>query len=190
MVASNFDFTIQNREDFRRGLDRLGTATDDFRIPFRLIASDFYRSQKKIFSLQSTGLYPPLGGFNFFTVEKNGLTRRRNAEDRKERKTGRPWAPILYGETGDLKDSTLSRNHRYSIFFLGRQELQIGSSVPYGPFHQSDLPRNKIPQRKFVFIDGGPADRSRDSGINGRRERWLNIVNDHLLQLISGEVLG
>lgn len=187
-MANDFEFTIENNEDFQRGLDRLGKATSDFRIPFRLISSDFYRSQKKIFTLTSEGLYNPLGGFNYNQKEANGLTRRQNAENRKERKTGHGWAPILYGKTGDLKDSTLSNQHRYSIFFLGRQELQIGTSVPYGKFHQSDEPRTKLPQRKFIFIDGGPNDASKDSAITGRRERWLNIMNDHVVQLITGEV--
>lgn len=187
--GTSFDFTIQNREEFKRALDRLARETDDFRIPFRLIASDFYRSQKKLFGLQSEGLYNPLGGFDYNERLPSGITRRRAAEDKKERETGHSWNPILYGKTGDLRDSTLGRNHRYSIFLLARQELQIGTSVPYGKFHQSDGVRKKIPQRKFIFIDGGPADRSRDSSINGRRERWLNIINDHVLQLISGSVL-
>lgn len=190
MVAkkSDFDFSVENAKAFQGSLDRLGKATNDFRIPFRLISSDFYRSQKKIFLLSSSGLYHPLGGFNFNKVEDNGLTRRRNAEDRKERRTGHPWAPILYGETGDLRDSTLSRGHRYSIFLLGRKELQIGSSVPYGTFHQGDEPRKTMPERKFIFIDGGPADRSRDSAINGRRERWISIVDEHVKQLVTGRV--
>lgn len=188
-MAGNFDFTIENNEAFQKGLDRLGRETNDFRIPFRLISSDFYRSQRKLFTLTSEGLYPPLGGFNFNQVQANGLTRRQNAENRKERETGHPWAPILFGKTGDLKDSTLSPTHRYSLYFLGRQELNIGTSVPYGKFHQNDAPRTKLPQRKFVFIDGGPNDGSKDSAITGRRERWLNIINDHVIQLISGEVL-
>lgn len=191
MVAKRstaFDWSIQNVEQFQKKLDQLGKATSDFRIPFRLIASDFYRSQKKIFSLSSEGLYHPLGGFRGSTIESNGLTRRRNAEDRKEKETGHPWAPILYGKTGDLRDSTLSKNHKYSIFFLGRKELQMGSSVPYGKFHQSDRPRKTLPQRKFIFIDGGPADRSNDSSINGRRERWTNIIDTHIDQILTGRV--
>jgi len=61
----------------------------------------------------------------------------------------------------------------------------IGSSVPYGKYHQSDLPRKRLPQRKFIFIDGGKGDRSKD-GVNGRRERWINIIDTHIDQLING----
>jgi len=190
VVESNaFSWTIENQVKFQKSLDRLGKLTSDFRIPFRLIASDFYRSQKQLFKLQGAGLYNPLGGFNFSLVEANGLSRRRNAEDEKERRTGHAWNPILLGETGDLRDSTLSKDHKYSIFFLGRQELSIGSSVPYGPFHQSDKGRETMPERKFIFIDGGAGDKSKGSGINGRRERWKSIVQDHIKQLVTGRVL-
>lgn len=182
------EWIIENERDFKNALDKLGKATSDFRIPFRLISSDFYRSQKKIFQLQSEGLYPPLGGFNYTAVDDNGLTRRENAETRKEKLTGHPWAPILFGKTGDLRDSTLSNSHRYSIFFLGRQELQIGTSVPYGKFHQSDKPRTKIPQRKFIVIDGGPNDTAKDSSISGRRDRWIKIINTHIDQLLTGSI--
>lgn len=189
MATNDFKWTIENQIKFQKSLDALGRYTSDFRIPFRLIASDFYRSQRKLFTLKSAGLYHPLGGFNYARREWNGLTRRENAENEKERRTGHAWAPILFGETGNLRDSTLSKNHKNSIFFVGRQELQIGSNVPYGKYHQSDKkPRTKIPQRKFIFIDGGPADRSRDSSINGRRERWKKIIQTHIKQIVTGKI--
>jgi len=189
-VSTNFDWSIQNVEAFQKALDTLGEQTNDFRIPFRVITSDFYRSQKKLFTLQSEGLYNPLGGFNFSAPSGFGSqTKRDRAEAEKERRNKHAWNPILFGETGDLRDSTVSASHKYSIYFLGRKELNIGSSVPYGKYHQSDEPRSKMPQRKFIFIDGGPADRSSDSNINGRRERWLKIIDDHVEQLLTGEVL-
>ena len=187
-MANNFDWQIENIEAIQERFRELEKVTSDFRIPFRLIASDFYRSQKKLFTLQGAGLYTPLGGFGYSLIDPNGRSRRRNAEDRKERFTGHAWAPILYGKTGDLRDSTLSRSHRYSIFFMGRRELQIGTSVPYGKYHQSDKPRSKIPQRKFIFIDGGPADQSKDSNIAGRRERWISIIESHMDQVIQGQL--
>jgi len=184
-----FKWTIRNNQDFERSINALGRFTDDFRTPFRLIASDFYRSQKQLFNLKSEGLYNPLGGFNYNAMSGFGnQTKRERAEALKEKKTGHPWAPILFGETGDLKDSTLSKNHRYSIFFLGRKSLQIGTSVPYGKFHQSDAPRKTLPQRKFIFITGGPGDKSKDSRLYGRRERWKAIIQEHIKQIVTGKV--
>ena len=175
MVArsSAFKWTIENNEAFKNKLDDLGKQTNDFRIPFRLISSDFYRSQKQLFGLDSAGLFEDLSD---------------NYWPQKQKKLGFIY-PILLGETGDLSESTLGRNHKHSIFFLGRKELQIGSSVPYGKYHQSDkLGKGIIPQRKFVFITGGKGDLSKDSGIHGRRERWINIIGTHLDQLITGKI--
>lgn len=188
---STFEWAIQNEKDFQNRLDKLAQASNDFRIPFRLITSDFYRSQKQLFSLKSAGLFQDLSTKPFRALWPNvrgyGAEYKGGYKEYKLINTGFVY-PILVGKTRDLSESTLSNKHRYSIYFLGRQELQIGSSVPYGKFHQSDLPRNKIPQRKFIFITGGAGDKSKDSGINGRRERWLDIIDTHIKQLITGSI--
>jgi hypothetical protein len=187
-MANEFEFIIENNAAFASSLDKLGKATDDFRIPLRLIASDFYRSQKQIFQLKSEGLYKPLGGKDFNAASGFGAqSKRQRAEDLKEKLTGHAWAPILFGVSGDLKDSTLGKSHQYSIFALGRQNLEIGTSVPYGIFLQGGT--SVMNARPFVFITGGAGDKSADSGINGRRERWTNIIDDHVTQLITGAVL-
>jgi len=170
--SSAFDWSIENSEVFQKKLDALGKQTADFRIPFKLISSDFYRSQKQLFGLKSKGLYEDL---------------KPRTKAFKLRHVGFVY-PILK-LTGDLADSTLSPTARYALHFIGRKELTIGTSIPYGKYHQSDKPRDTIPQRKFVFITGGKGDRSKDSGINGRRERWTSIIQDHITQLITGRVL-
>lgn len=188
-MPAEFEFTLENQIEFQKTLDQLEKATNDFRIPFRLIAADFYRSQRIIFRLRSEGLYNPLGGFDYNRPSGFGTqTKRERAETLKERRTGRSWAPILFGETGDLKQSTVTRSHRYSIFELGRKNLIIGTSVPYGIYHQSDKPRTKLPQRKFIFIDGGPNDASRSSGITGRSERWRLIIENYIKQITTGRL--
>ena len=185
---SDFNFAIQNQIEFQSKLKELGTVISDFRIPFRLIASDFYRSQKKLFLLAGPGLYPPLGGFSPNEVEDNGKTRRQNAELKKRKMVGFDY-PMLVGFSKDLRDSTLSRGHRNSVFNLGKTFMEIGTDVSYGKYHQSDGPRTKLPQRKFIFIDGGPADKAKDSAVSGRRDRWINIINDHIKQIVTGRVL-
>ena len=67
----SFEFTIENLDDFTERLDRLAKVADDFRIPFRLISSDFYRSQKQLFSLQSAGLYQDLSTKPFLAFWQN-----------------------------------------------------------------------------------------------------------------------
>ena len=58
--STSFDWTIENNIAFQKKLDELGEATNDFRIPLKLVASDFYRSNRKLFTLQSAGLYQDL----------------------------------------------------------------------------------------------------------------------------------
>ena len=187
-MASDFDFSIENEAEFLKTLSALQRATTDLRIPFRLIASDFYRSQKIIFKLTDAGLYPPLGGFDPNRILANGETSRQAAERAKRRRAGIVY-PLLEGDNQNIKDSTLTRTHRFSIFKLSFDDLIIGTNVPYGKFHQSDRPRTILPQRKFLFIDGGPNDASKSSRITGRRERWTNIVNEHLKQITTGRIL-
>lgn len=165
-----WEFALENEAEFKRQLERLSELTSDFRIPLNLIANDFYRSQKKIFTLQSAGKYPDLS-------EKY--------KERKFREVGFLY-PILF-KTGRLAKSTLDRNAAEAEFYLGKTEMIIGTSVPYAIYHQSDAPRSRIPQRKVVFIDGGPLDEARD-GKYGRRDRWGNILFSYIQQLLNKEV--
>ena len=169
---SDFAFTIENDRAFALGIDRLGRATDDFRVPFLLIQNDFHRSNRKLFTLQNSGLYTDL----------------KEKTKRQKQKKGISVYPILVGETRKLATSILGPRNFGSVATIRKQELILGSSIDYGKFHQDGT--KFLPVRKFVFIDGGPADKSSDSNIAGRRERWLNIMNDHVLQLIDGQVLG
>ncbi len=181
--STAFDWSIQNVTAFQKKLDELGKATSDFRIPFRLISSDFYRSNRKLFTLQSKGLYQDLSPAT--GIDGNPTTTS-NYKQTKTRLFGSPY-PILEA-TGTLKKSILSGSAQHSVLFIGRKELQMGTNDPVGKFHQSDEPRTKMPLRKFVFIDGGPADKSNDSSINGRRERWASIIDEHIKQLVTGRV--
>lgn len=169
---NKFDWEVSNVKDFEERLTRLAQATSDFSIPLRMISSDFYRSQQIIFKLKSKGLYEDLS---------------ESYKPQKQKKVGFLY-PILVGKTKILSESTLGPKNLHSIWTLRKQELIIGSRVPYGKFHQSDKPRKKIPQRKFIFIDGGEGDRSKGSGINGRRERWLSIIDTHIAQLLTGSI--
>lgn len=182
--AISFNWELQNQKDFALALRRYEQVASDFRPAFIAIASDFYRSNRKLFTLQSAGLYQDLAPVPSGTPPTTS-----NYKDQKaaRSRTGSPY-PILVGETRRLSQSILGRNNRDSVFFLGRKELIMGTSTPWAKYHQSDDPRRVIPQRKIIFIDGGPADKSKDSSIAGRRERWLNIINDQIIQKITGEL--
>lgn len=169
LSSGNFNWSISNVNDVNDALNRLGKEISDFRIPFTLIASDFYRSQRKLFTLQSKGLYVDLSEWY---------------KKQKQKEVGFIY-PILVGKSRALSNSTLGRDNLYSKFSISATTMVIGTTVPYGKYHQSDLPRTRLPQRKFIFIDGGKGDKSKD-GVNGRRERWIKIIDTHIDQLING----
>lgn len=190
MADRIISFIPKNDEVFRRGLKRLAATTDDFRIPFGLIGRHWYKGNKKIFALKSAGLYPDFGGFEpnkTTTLKGRTVSRRVAAKFRKLKKYGFVF-PLLKA-SGATEKSLTSKSGSGAVFFAGRQSLIMGTSIPYVKFHQSDRkPRLQLPQRKVIFISGGPAEKAKDSLVSGRLEAWLNIINDHISQLLTGKV--
>jgi len=179
VIATSFD--LDNDKSFQAVLDRLARTTSDFRIPFNLIGSDWYKSNRKIFTLRSKGLYEDL-------ADSTKIRKIRAAETLNTEIDSAPYPILVF--SGRLANSILGRNNKDSVFFAGRKSLVMGTETPYGKFHQSDEPRTKIPQRKFIFIDGGPNETAKDATIAGRSERWANIVNDYILKVLESETRG
>lgn len=187
MSDAIISFIPENDQEFKALLSKAGEKISDFRIPFNLIAGDWYRGNRKLFTLKSEGLYPPLGGLKpQEKVMYRGqlTTKRERAEVEKSEKFGFIY-PLLKA-TGALEKSITSKSAPGAEFFIGRQTLVMGTRIPYAKYHQSDRPRTKLPQRKMIFIDGGPAEQAKDAQISGRLERWTNIVNDYVKQVLTG----
>lgn len=161
-------YLVDNDRIFRDAVKRALETASDLRIPFTLILSDFYRSERAIFSLKSPGQYPDY---------KNGGPESRYAK-LKNKEVGFKY-PLLVRK-GALAASLLSPGANGSIAEITPTSLTIGTQIPYGIYHQSDEPRSKIPLRKFLFI-GPEASQFATSDQQGRPERWLNIMNDFVL---------
>lgn len=175
MVAQVQSYVIENDAEFKAALDRAVTQVKDLRFAFMEIARDWFTSNQSIFNLQSSGLYPPLSPD--YALRKTKLAGRR--------------LPILVGasptggESGRLRDSISGRTapgqkpSSDTILRIGKSELVIGTTVPYGIFHQSDAPRSKIPLRKFLFI-GPEAPSSAPERVTGRLKRFLLILESEI----------
>ena len=191
MADPIISFIPENDDKFRQLLSDASEKISDFRIPFGLIANHWYRGNKKIFSLKGPGLYPPLGGFNYAdTVRFRGsiVTKRQKAEELKKEDVGFAY-PVLK-RLGNLERSLSSKNAQGAEYFVGRNSMILGTNIDYAKYHQSDRPkRTKIPQRKMIFIDGGPAEIAKDALISGRIEAWTNIIKDHVNQVLTGRAL-
>lgn len=158
MVALATSYIIENDQAFKDALNRASEKVSDLRVAFKLIQDDWIKSNKAQFTLQGSGQYPPLS--------KKYAARKAVTH---------PGAPILV-RSGRLRDSVARRAATAdSIREIGKLSMVLGTRTPYGIFHQSDAPRRKIPQRKFLFI-GPEAPRNAPSPITGRLQRWLSIL--------------
>lgn len=161
-------YEIKNDVLFERALERAASVTTDLTLPLTQIAQDFYKSEKAIFKLKGPGQYPDIK-----PATKNV----------KFRDFGFRY-PILK-RTGRLEKSVTTPSSPDSIFrIVKKRTLFLGTSVPYGVFHQSDDPRTIIPLRKFLFI-GPEAKKFARGPTAGRPGRWLNILNQHVLKKLE-----
>jgi phage gpG-like protein len=168
-------YSIDNDKAFRSAIARAKQEISDLTIPLKQIGADFYKSEQAIFKLKGPGQYPDLS-------EKY--------KDQKKKKAGFVY-PILR-RTGRLEESVTDPSSSEAIFdIIQKDTLIIGSRVPYGIYHQSDAARSKIPLRKFLFI-GPEAQRFAFGPLQGRAERWLNILNSFVLKKMGllGETSG
>lgn len=188
-MSLTFSFIVENDIAFQRALDRLAKATSDFRTPFNLIGNHWYKGNRKIFDLRGAGLYQPLSPSR--KVGPKGVNTFGNYAERK-RKLLNFVNPVLRGAEGEIEGSITSRSHAHAIFLANATTLQMGTSVPYAIFHQSDKsprgPKRVIPQRKMIFIDGGPAEVAKDADISGRVDIWTQIIDDHIRQILTGKI--
>lgn len=166
-------------------MDRAFQVTDDLSVPFQSIADDFYRSEKAIFELSGPGQYPDFKKSTTALYRKRKPRRQVASNDksqyqiRKLKKYGFDY-PLLKA-SGKLAASVTSGAASGSILIVGPTVLAIGTSIPYGIYHQSDEPRSKIPLRKFLFI-GPESSFNVSSEQAGRLSRWNNILNTFILR--------
>jgi len=168
-------YSVDNDKKFRNALKKAGKATDDLRIPFTLIAADFYRSQKSIFQLKSPGLYPDLSD---------------GYKQKKQKEVGFLY-PILK-KNGYLEAAASVQFGPGNITRIQSRQLDLGvdeKAVPYAIYHQSDEPRKVIPLRKFLFI-GPEAPRFANSEQQGRMERWMGILDGFMTQTLNDSGVG
>lgn len=150
-------YIIENDKEFQAQITAAVRRVGDLRVAFALIAKDWRKSNIAQFSLQGSGLYPPLS-------EAYAL--------RKQKKFGN--RSILVA-SGRLRDSVTGSKNSDSIQEISKTGVIMGTRVPYGIYHQSDAPRRFIPLRKFLFI--GPESPQAASSIRtGRLERFVAYI--------------
>ena len=168
-------YSVDESGQFKAAIDKAAQAVDDLKIPFSLIANDFYRGQKAIFQLSNAGPYPDLSAAY---------------KKRKQAQHGKIY-PILKAN-GFLEVAATVQGGSGNITEIGEKTLTFGvddRSIPYAAYHQSDKPRQKIPLRKYLFI--GPEEPKFALPDHlGRPERWIGILNEFVLQKLKDSGAG
>lgn len=166
-------YSVDNDKTFQAALDKASKITDDLRIPFTLIAADFYRSQAAIWKLKGPGQYPDLSP---------------NYKPQKLKAKGFLY-PILK-RNGFLEAAASIQNGPGNITRIEPLTLEMGvdeRAIPYAMFHQ--LGTKKMPMRKFLFI-GPEAIQFASSEQVGRLERWMGILNEFIAQKLKQSGAG
>lgn len=166
---------VQNLKEFQASLAIARKKVADLSIPMGDIARDFYKSQRAIFKLKSPGGYEDLSD-EYKIRKKKG--------DRFHR--GVPIYPILKRE-GRLEYSVTDPSSPEAILKISKDNVEIGTTVPYGVYHNSELPRRKIPHRMFLFIGPESREFAGKKELGGRPIRWKNII-EFYIKSVMGEL--
>lgn len=160
-------YVIENDRIFSAAIKKAAKEVGDLRFAFGEIARDWFKSNKTLFNLKGSGLYPPLNPI-YQRVKDNQAGRR---------------LPIMVGakkgggESGMLRNSVTNPLDKNAIVRTTKTSLIMGTKVNHGIFHQSDAPRRFLPQRKFLFI-GPEAPSNAPNPITGRLQRFLAIIDN------------
>ena len=181
-------YEVENDKQFSTALSDAFERTQDLTLPLRAISRDFYKSQRAIFKLKTAGKYPDYTGSKVRETWKtpgrpDKRTRDGNltAYQNYKKKTFGFIYPMLKA-TGALEASTTSPNGPDSIFEITKSSLTIGTGLPYAAFLQFGT--KNMPMRKFLFI--GPEAPENVGPTRGRLDRWLKIIEDHIVKSTKG----
>lgn len=184
-------FIPANDVAFQNSLNDAGKKVSDLRIPFGLIAGDWFKSNKQIFTLKGPGEYD-----DFVGDRVGGKTVYMRFKEKRSDE-GSAY-PLLLGvnrkvrgnnvKGGRLAKSLLQKRSSESVLEITKDSLTMGTRVPYAIFHQSDRDRlSNLPQRKMIFISGGPNEKADDAQAGGRLARWTRILRSHVDQVLNNE---
>lgn len=144
-----------------RDFNELRASLKDMRPLFETFAADFYKDEKRIFSLKGPGKYTELT--DEYEIQKfmtHGFI-----------------YPILFA-TGRLASSLLRRNGAESVLSIKKQTFMIGTSTPYAVYHHSLEGSRPIMPRRPVYFYGKD---------NPRQVlRWHRLVKVYINKQIEG----
>jgi phage gpG-like protein len=132
------DLELFGEKQFSRGLLRIGQNAGDMRPAFKEIHTMVLGVEKRQFDSQGqafSGGWKPL------------------APSTKKRKAAENLDPRILHATGDLRKSLIHKTNKNHVFRASRDEMFVGSSIPYGPHHQWGSKDGVLPRRRPFEFD-------------------------------------
>jgi len=135
-----FRLDIAGEIQMDRGIARFADGIADYRPIWPVIEDDFYALEKRQFASEGAE-----GGDQWADLSK---------EYGEWKEKHFPGKPILE-RTGDLMRSLTSGDDPNSVKVEERKQLTLGTRIPYAIYHQSTLPRKRLPRRPEIqFTEG------------------------------------
>lgn len=167
MVAN---YTVDKNKQFQKALNEAQKAVGDLTIPLTLIAKDWFKGNRAIFSLKGPGKYPDL-------MPKTKAAKKKHV--------GFVY-PILEA-TGRLSASlTQPTNENAVNQIVNRTQLFLGTRLHYANYLQYGTKHMK--PRPMVFIGPESKEFSDVKDIVQRQTIWTKILQDYVVQVskVSG----
>jgi phage gpG-like protein len=132
-----FRLDIAGEIQMDRAIARFADGVSDYRPIWPVIEDDFYAQEKDQFASEGAE-----GGEKWPELAP---------EYAEWKATAFPGKPILQ-RSGDLYGSLTSPNNPNAVRIEERKTLTLGSRVPYAIYHQSPLPRKRLPRRPEIML--------------------------------------
>lgn len=145
----------------------------DLTIPFLEITNSWYKGNQAIFMGNGPKKWPD------YKVDKNlGYS---PYAKKKQAEFGSAY-PMLVRYGILMESMTNPSDHDAINKILNKNTLILGTSVPYGVYHQSSAARKKIPFRPFMFLGG---EQQAPDSLQTRRDNWIKMVEKFVLDKSS-----
>lgn len=177
-----------------RSLKELEKSVGDLRPAFIAITRSWLQANKATFKLKSAGRFTDYVGPKVSETWKNpGIPEARTRdgdltayENYKKKKVGFVYPMLKF--SGRLEKSITEKGNPEFINIMTPKSLTLGSSTPYGIFHESSESRKtRLPMRKFLFIDPTNVNADPDAAFEGR---YKKIIDDFVARSIGKAGLG
>lgn len=176
-------YEVENDDKMASALSQAAKIVSNLETPLKQIAADFRKSRKAIFSLSTAGQYPDLSTRPFrawWEPQDSGLNKLWGGGYKEYKNAKYGFAYPILRQSGRLEKSLTDRNHPENIENINVNEAQLGTSVPYGVYHQEGT--KNIPIRKFLFIGPEAPRFARGDDLKGFPERALKTLEVYILR--------